>query len=113
MSKTPSEVYYVATLASRTARGGEVVTATTGIVIEEHKVARVGDTVRYPDGSETTIISGAGYAFVYDGQPLAIVGSGLENGDRISDSRQTAVCFVEYEGEPIQGLLDPNYGNPA
>ena len=112
MEKTPKAVYYMATLGSKTARGGEVVTASTGMVIQEHKVAQVGDTVRYPGGSETAIVSGAGFAMVYAGVPVAIVGSELENGDHIIDSRQTSHCIAEYAGDPIPGLLDRNYTYP-
>ena len=112
MSKTPKGVYYLATIGSKTARGGEVVTANTGMVIDNFKVALVGDAVRYPDGSETSIISGAGYAMTVGGVPVAITGSELENGDHIIDSRQNTHCIAEYADDPIPGLLYRNYTYP-
>lgn len=112
MNRKPKAVYYMATLGSKTARGGEVVTASTGMVIQKHKVAQVGDIARYPDGSETAIVSGAGFAMQVGGVPMAITGSELENGDHIVDSRQTSHCIAEYEDDPTPGLLYHNYTYP-
>src|SRR4051794_23774597 len=81
----------LATLGAKTERGGEVVTASTGIEIQEHRIACVGDIVRYSDGSESKIVSGAGSAHVYDDKPVAIIGSHLENGDTITTSLQSGV----------------------
>lgn len=100
----------LATLGAKTERGGEVVTAGTGMEIERHRIACIGDTVRYPDGSESKIVSGAGFASVYDGKPVAIVGSHLENGDTIVSSLQNGVEITQYADEPpIPGLLQPGY----
>ncbi|MEF9673785.1 hypothetical protein QNM99_22885 [Pseudomonas sp. PCH446] len=41
--------------------------------INDHRIACVGDLVRYPDGKESEIVSGAGIAAAFDGRPLAIV----------------------------------------
>ena len=97
-----------------TARDGRVVTASTGIEInvdgEGMRVARVGDTVRYADGTETTITSGAGRAMCHRGQPVAVVGSHLANGDTITHSRQSNHYVTQFaDEEPIQGLLQPGY----
>ncbi len=100
----------IATLGAKTERGGEVVTASTGDVINGHRIACVGDTVRYPDGSESKIVSGAGSASLYDGNPVAIVGSHLENGDIIVGSLQNGLEIIQYADEsPIPGFLVPGY----
>lgn len=73
-------IYTVATEGSSTARGGKVI-GTAEYFIANERVALVGDVVRYPDGSEAKIISGAGIASVIHGRPAALVGSPLDNGD--------------------------------
>jgi uncharacterized Zn-binding protein involved in type VI secretion len=108
----------LATLGSMTARDGRVVTTSTGIEIvvngEHLRVARVGDTVRYADGTETVITSGAGYAMCHKGQPVAVVGSHLANGDTITHSRQSSCHITQFaDEEPIRGLLQPGYSPPA
>ena len=57
--------YDLATLGSKTRLGGEVATASTGMVMDGHRIACVGDLVRYPDGSESKIVSGAGFALTF------------------------------------------------
>lgn len=106
-------VYVLATLGSKTRLGGEVVTATSGMEVGDHPIARVGDIIRYPDGTETTIVSGAGYAMVAEDKPAAIIGSAAENGDAIVSSLQKASEFHEYaDGDGIPGLLQPGYVPP-
>jgi predicted XRE-type DNA-binding protein/uncharacterized Zn-binding protein involved in type VI secretion len=101
--------YPVATESSTTERGGQVV-ASSGISTVGGRVALVGDVVRYPDGSETTIVSGAGVAMIYRGKPAAVVGSELENGDRIDGPAHNGLTFTQYADEaPIKGLLDRTY----
>ena len=105
--------YAMATEGSKTERGGVVVNASTGIVIEGHRVARVGDTVRYPDGSESKIVSGAGFASVYKGQPVAIIGSATDNGDTIISSMQSGAKIREFaDDDGIPGLLQAGYIPP-
>ncbi len=105
-SRPIKAVYALATVGSKTARGGEVATSSTGMRIDGMKVARVGDLVRYPDGRESPIVSGAGYAAVYKDKPLAIVGSHIENGDVIESSLQNGAKIIQYaDDEPIPGLL--------
>ena len=108
----------LATIGSKTQRGGEVATATTGleIIVEGNplRVARVGDTVRYADGSESVITSGAGIAMCHRDQPVAVVGSHLANGDQIVESLQSRHKVVQYVDEPaIEGLLQPGYVPPS
>lgn len=103
----------VATEGSTTERGGKVINASSGSVVDGKRVALVGDTVRYLDGSEARIVSGAGYALVYKGRSIALVGSELDNGDRINGPAHGGVTIVEYEGAaPIPGLFDRNYVLP-
>jgi len=107
-------VYALATVGSKTARGGEVATSTTGIEINGIRVARVGDVVRYSDGRESPIVSGAGYASVYEGKPLAIVGSHIENGDVIESSLQNDAKIIQYaDDEAIPGLLEIGFEPPT
>lgn len=101
--------YPAATESSTTERGGKII-ATSGFSTIGGRVAMVGDIVRYADGSEARIASGAGVAAVYEGRPLALVGSELDNGDRITGPAHNGMVIVQYADEaPIQGLLDPSY----
>ncbi|MYN18185.1 hypothetical protein GTP81_15640 [Rugamonas sp. FT107W] len=59
--------YDLATLGAKTRQGGDVLTASTDMEMDVHRVACVGDLVRYPDGTESKIASGAGAAVIYDG----------------------------------------------
>lgn len=100
--------YPVATESSTTERGGCVM-ATGNVVGADGRVALVGDIVRYPNGTGTRIVSGAGEASVVDGKSMALVGSALENGDRISGSMNDHMVIVEYADEAIAGLFQPGY----
>lgn len=106
--------YAVATLGSRTKQGGTVQTASTGMFCGgDHRIARVGDEVRYPDGTVAHITSGAGFAAIFDGKPLAIVGSHISNGDEIMESLNNDFQITIREGMPaVPGLLDPQYVPP-
>ncbi|WP_211468288.1 PAAR domain-containing protein [Collimonas silvisoli] len=107
-------VYALATVGSKTARGGEVATSSAEMRVGGMKVALMGDLVRYPDGRESPIVSGAGYASVYEGKPLAIVGSHVENGDVIESSSQNAAKIIQYaDDEAIPGLLEIGFETPA
>jgi uncharacterized Zn-binding protein involved in type VI secretion len=101
--------YPIATVGSRTDRGGEVVPASNDQYVDDFQVACVGDRVRYPDGSESVIISGAGRASTFANRPVALVGSHVANGDRIVHRAQSIGEIVVLEGEPVPGLLDPAY----
>jgi uncharacterized Zn-binding protein involved in type VI secretion len=105
--------YPIATIGSRTRRGGEVVLASQGEPADDFRIACVGDRVRYPDGSESVIVSGAGHASTYANRPIALVGSHIANGDCIVARAQSIGEIVVVEGEPIPGLLEPGYAPPA
>jgi uncharacterized Zn-binding protein involved in type VI secretion len=102
--------YAIATVGSHTVRGGEVVVDGAGHHADGWRIACVGDRVRYPDGSESIIVSGAGNATTFDDRPIALVGSHVENGDRIAGTQQNMGEIILFEGDaPIMGLLQPGY----
>jgi uncharacterized Zn-binding protein involved in type VI secretion len=102
--------YPIATIGSRTRRGGQVVR--TDGVADDYCVACVGDRVRYPDGSESVITSGAGHASTFANRPIALVGSHIANGDRIVAPAQSIGEIIVVEGEQVPGLLEPGYQPP-
>jgi uncharacterized Zn-binding protein involved in type VI secretion len=104
--------YPIATIGSRTIRGGQVVLASNERFMDDYRVACVGDRVRYPDGSESVIVSGAGHASTFANRPIALVGSHVANGDRIVTRAQSIGEIVVLEGEPVAGLLEPGYVPP-
>lgn len=99
---TPRKTYKLATLGSRTERGGQVAVVHDKIhEADGHLVACVGDTVRYPDGSEARIVTGVPKILVND-RPLAVEGSTLDNGDVIVQSLQDGIEINEYDDdEPL------------
>ncbi len=104
--------YPIATVGSHTEQGGKVVVA-DNVHMDGFRIACVGDRVRYPDGSESIIVSGAGNASTFGNRPVALVGSHVENGDRIALSQQNVGEIVLFEGDaPITGLLQPGYMPP-
>lgn len=106
--------YAFATKGAKTLRGGEVVSATGRSRICGHEVARVGDLVRYPDGSESRITSGAGFAVMVDGLPLAIVGSHVGADDHIISSLQDRFSITQFaDAAPIPGLLQVGFQAPT
>jgi uncharacterized Zn-binding protein involved in type VI secretion len=104
--------YPIATIGSRTSRGGQVVLASNEQCLDDYRVACVGDRVRYPDGSESVIVSGAGHASTFADRPIALVGSHVANGDRIVARAQSIGEIIVLEGEPVPGLLEPGYVPP-
>lgn len=107
-------VYDLVTLGSKTRFGGGVATASTGMEMNGNRIACVGDVVRYSDGSESKIVSGAGAALAYKGQPVAIVGSSTDNGDTIVTSLQSHAQVREYaDDDGIPGLLQQGYMAPT
>ena len=106
--------HLVATLGSRTVAGGTVRVASSQMYCSgEFRVARVGDEVHYPNGTTAPITSGAGFAAIDNGKPLAIVGSHVSNGDQIVDTLNREFEIVLYEDSPaIPGFLDPHYVPP-
>jgi len=55
---TDETTYPYATIGSLTARGGRVTLVTGGATVAGLGLARVGDVVTYPDGSEAVIVDG-------------------------------------------------------
>ena len=104
--------YAIATIGSRTSRGGQVVLASNDPCADDYRIDCVGDRVRYPDGSESVITSGAGHASTIGNRPIALVGSHIANGDRIVMRAQSMGEIVVLEGEPVLGLLEPGYMPP-
>jgi uncharacterized Zn-binding protein involved in type VI secretion len=106
--------YALATIGSRTDRGGEVVASGEDSGDDHFRLACVGDRVRYADGSESVITSGAGQASTIGSSPVALVGSHIANGDRIVASLHSMGEIVVRAGDaPIAGLLQPGYVVPA
>jgi uncharacterized Zn-binding protein involved in type VI secretion len=103
--------YALATIGSRTSLGGEVIASGgKGIGEDEYRLARVGDRVRYADGSESVITSGAGHASTIGSYPVALVGSHVANGDEIVATLHSMGEIVVRAGDaPIPGLLQPGY----
>ena len=63
MSEQKNETTHLfATIGALTERGGRVSRVTTRAEYGGKALARVGDIVTYDDGSEATIIDGAGFA---------------------------------------------------
>lgn len=88
-------MFRVATVGSHTRNGG-VLQKASG-----KSTARVGDKVAYADGSEATIISGAGAARVMQGASAALVGSMRDNGDEIISTPQSTNRLVFREGDEL------------
>ncbi|MBT2789162.1 PAAR domain-containing protein [Paraburkholderia strydomiana] len=102
------KLYPFATIGARTERGGCV---TSGSVLQicGLPVACVGDIVTYSDASEAVIMDGAGIALVYSGNPVALVGSSLSNGDRIASTIWSERGPFVDEGREIEGFFDADY----
>jgi uncharacterized Zn-binding protein involved in type VI secretion len=85
-SRAPN--YRLAVRGATTARGGVLREPSSKWELSGRlgKAGAVGDLIHYPDGSIARIISGLGLTNVDDYQPLAFVGSALDNGDTITDS---------------------------
>lgn len=95
--------YLIATEGSLTRDGGTVFSEYNGQQIETEcgkrlNVSRVGDEVRYPDGTTAKINTGVGNT---SGDSAALVGSSLDNGDEIISSPQGSVRRVVRAGESL------------
>jgi uncharacterized Zn-binding protein involved in type VI secretion len=80
--------YRVAVRGATTRRGGVLRDASGEWKLDDRigKAAVVGDMVHYADGSSARIVSGLELNADHDFQPVAYVGSVLDNGDIITDS---------------------------
>lgn len=99
-------IFRIATVGSLTRNGGVLRKASGKNTAGGFQVARVGDKIVYADGSEATIISGAGKARVMQGASAALVGSMLDNGDEIISTPQSSNRLVFREGDSLpEGFL--------
>ncbi|MBR8450136.1 PAAR domain-containing protein [Burkholderia multivorans] len=112
ISQDKASFHLFATVGSRTERGGWVAKVSSETQYCGLLLARVGDIVRYPDGSEAFIVDGAGFAATWDDKPFALVGSRLSNGDCIARTLQDEAGVRVNAGESIDGLFDPHYVPP-
>jgi len=94
-------IFRFAVVGSLTRRGGVIRHASGGATTGGYRVARVGDKVVYADGSEATIISGAGDARIMQGTSAALVGSMLDNGDEIISTPQSCSKLAFREGDAL------------
>lgn len=108
-TRTLRGIFAVATEGARTRWGGEVVTASAHTMIDGRRVTTVGDTVRYPDGSEATISSGAGASANDSGHVLALVGSHVDNGDYVIWTPNAGLSITEFMETPTEGFLVEGY----
>jgi uncharacterized Zn-binding protein involved in type VI secretion len=104
--------YLFVTIGSRTQSGGRVTRVSTKAEYKGMALARVGDIVTYDDGTEATIIDGAGFAAAWEDKPFALVGSRLSNGDTITETLQDGFGITVRDGKPVPGLFDPTYTLP-
>ncbi|RKT26397.1 PAAR motif-containing protein [Paraburkholderia sp. RAU2J] len=104
--------FLFATVGSLSERGGRITCVSTSATIDDKGLAVVGDIVTYQDGTEATIIDGAGFAAMWSNKPFALVGSRLSNGDRIISAPQDSFGITVRDGEDIPGLFDPLYVPP-
>lgn len=101
-------MYYLAVNGSKTKQGGLVKASTTQGKIGDLSIARIGDDVIYADGTTAKIISGAGKVCIVEGLSAALVGSQLDNGDKIIDSPNRRVAINIFKGELLpDGFLVP------
>lgn len=95
--------YLIATEGSLTRDGGTVFSEYSGQQIKTEcgkrlNVSRVGDEVRYPNGTTAKISTGVGKT---SGDSAALVGSSLDNGDEIISSPQGRIRRVVRAGESL------------
>jgi len=107
--KRITATYIAAFTGATTANGGKVLAGSSNIRHEQCKAVRVGDIATYSDGTTAVIIAGVGAGMMDRNVPLALIGSPLSNGDTLVSSPVTSLKFHEFEGDPIPGLLDPNF----
>ena len=99
-------IFRFAVAESLTLNGGVLRNASGSSTAGGYKMARVGDKAVYADGSEATIISGAGEARIMQGASAALVGSMLDNGDEIISTPQSGCRLIFREGDTLpKGLL--------
>ncbi|HEO9144368.1 TPA: PAAR domain-containing protein [Enterobacter asburiae] len=106
LSRPLAHIFRFAVVGSVTGCGGVIRHASGGATTGRLQISRVGDKVVYADGSEATIISGAGKGRVLQGKSAALVGSMLDNGDEIISTLQSCSKLVFPEGRELpEGFL--------
>jgi len=106
LSRPLAHIFRFAVVGSLTRCGGVIRHASGGATTGGLQIARVGDKVVYADGSEATIISGAGKGRVMQGKSAALVGSMLDNSDEIISTPQSCSKLVFPEGRELpEGFL--------
>lgn len=106
VSRPLAYIFRFAVVGSITRNGGVIRNASAGSTTGGYKMARVGDKVVYTDGTEATIVSGAGKARIMQGASAALVGSMLDNGDEIISTPQSRSRLVFHEGDTLpEGFL--------
>ncbi|WP_320701716.1 PAAR domain-containing protein [Enterobacter cloacae] len=106
VSRPLASIFRFAVVGSITRNGGVIRNASAGSPTGGYKMARVGDKVVYTDGSEATIVSGAGGARIIQDTSAALVGSMLDNGDEIISTPQSGSRLVFREGDTFpKGFL--------
>ncbi|MET3133640.1 putative Zn-binding protein involved in type VI secretion [Oxalobacteraceae bacterium GrIS 1.11] len=110
--RTLRGIFSLAIQGARTNWGGEIVSGSSGMEIDNMRVATVGDTVRYPDGTEAKISSGAGAALGDGDKIIAILGSHIDNGDYIIWTPNAGPSITVFMDDKIEGFLIDGYVHP-
>jgi hypothetical protein len=98
--------YPLAYSGARTAKGGTGI-GTSGCQAEGIKGLLVGDLVRYADGSNAVVTSGAGNACSEGNKSFAIVGSHISGGDHIVSSPvEGTVLWIDDDERPKGFLVE-------
>ena len=106
VSRQITYIFRFAVVGSVTRDGGMLCNVSGGGTAGSYRIARVGDKVVYADGSEATVISGAGEARIMQGASATLVGSILDNGDEIISTPQSVSRLIFPEGDTFpKGLL--------
>jgi hypothetical protein len=98
--------YLFATIDARTEHGARVTHVATTTEIHKKGIAVVGEVVTNDDGSQARIVDGAGFGAMWSDKPIALLGSRLDNGDRIISTPQSDYGIKAQIGETVPGLFD-------
>lgn len=91
---------------ARTAKGGTAV-GSSGTFENGTRGLLVGDAVRYPDGSEAAVTSGAGIALRESNVSHAVLGSHVSGGDHIvSTPIEGGVLWIDEDARPAGFLVE-------
>ena len=110
-----AQLWRFAVRGATTRRGGVLREASSTFEVREtsRNAARMGDLIEYADGTRAQIVTGVGIPGSPYFQPLAVVGSMLDNGDVITDSphrKQHATSFVPMSADDVAAAHDPITG---